>query len=466
MPPFRPQFDRRHLLLGTAAAMIPGGVRSQAATPETTVVPPSLAGSNLRLLTWQRPVDGFNDAYENLLHTWADSNGVGLTIDWMFAETMIDAMMNEISLGHGHDLIDVPLPMPQAEPSMRNLAALHAELVNTHGEPVPACADSTMNPVTGVRWGIATGWEPSIAIYRASLWQEAGYPFGPMTTDELLAGATWIWSERGAQLGLGLTPTRAAEVAAQMLVWANGGSVQDTSEQVVLASDGTLGTLTLIRGLFHTTTTPIVLEWSEGDHTKFMQNGFGSYTISGLHDLRFITRDKPEIAADLMIAAPPGGPGGTQPARSMAITMPTLMIPAWNAIPEPAEALIREIISQSATISMASQLVYLPAFPATMPGLNDLLENDPFDGTIPTRLAPLVEAPTWTVSAGWPGPLNPMIEAGHREGLLVSMLADAATETRPDGDAMTLTANAFDLLAEPWRASGLIQPASTGDGVG
>ncbi len=467
MPPFRPQLDRRQLLLASAAALAPSVARSQTAPPEPTDLPPSLAGSNLRLLTWQRPMDGFNDAYESLLRTWADSHGVGLTIDWMFQETMVDAVMNEISLGHGHDLIDSPQPMPQAEPAMQDLSSSMEELIGTYGQAVPACDGSTMNPVTGVRWGIAWGWEPSIAIYRASLWQEAGYPFGPMTTDELLLGATWIWNERGAQLGLGLTSTWDSEVAAQSLVWAGGGAVQDPEDQVVLAGDGTLNALTLMRDLFHQATTPVVLEWDDGDNVEFMLNGFGSYTIAGLHDLRSIARAKPEIAADLLIAAPPAGPD--QPARAMALTMPTLMIPTWNTAPEPAMALLRELVAQSPAMATASQLAYLPAFPAVMPnlfGAEGQLANDPFDTTIPTRLAPLAQAPAWTVSAGWPGSLNPMIEEGHRQGLLVTMLAEAATSALPDVDAMRLAADAFDLLAAPWQASGLMRPQSTPGGVG
>lgn len=466
MPSFRPTFDRRRLVLGSTAAVLPASIRAQTTTPSPTIVPPSLAGSAIRLLTWQRPIDGFTNAYETLLRTWADSNGVGLTIDWMPPDAMIDAVMNEVSLGYGHDLIDTPRPMPQAEPAMRNLGALHDELVGKYGEPVPVCAGSTLNPVTGVRHGIASGWEPSIAIYRASLWQEAGYPFGPRTTDELLSGATWIWDERGAQAGLGLTPTWSAEVAAQMLVWAAGGAVQDAEEQVVLASDGSRAAVDWMRRLYLGASTPVVLLWNEGDHVEFMLNGFGSYTLGGVNDLRQIATRNPELAADLSIAPPIGGSAATQPARSMALTIPALMIPAWNATPEPAEQMIREIIGQSAAIAMASQLVYVPAFSATMPGLTDLLGNDPFDGTMPTRLAPLVGASSWTVSAGWPGPNNPMIEAGHRAGLLVSMLADTATESVPDGDAITLTADAFELLAEPWRASGLMRPQSTEDGVG
>ena len=466
MPPETRHLNRRLLLVGTALALAPTTVRGQDATPAPTAVPPSLAGTTLRLLTWQRPVDGFNDAYETLVRNWADRNGVGLTIDWMAPATMVDAVSNEIAVGSGHDLIDTPLPMPQAEPAMRDLTDLDDELRSTWGDMVEACDQSTLNPVTGRRWGIAAGWEPAIAMYRATAWQEAGYPFGPRTLDELTAGARWIWNERGLQLALGLTPTHAAEITAQNFIWATGGGVQDANEQVVLKSQSTMAALTAMRTIFLETMTPVVLEWKNDDYVEFMLNGFGSYTIGGLHNLRSIAARKPEIATDLWIAPPITGPAGTQPARAMVMAMPTLMIPAWNPTPTTAEALVREMIVQSGTVARASQLTYLPAFPGSMPDLNALLADDPFDDILPTRLAPLAEAPLWTASGGWPGPLNPMIAEGHRQGLLVSMLADGATETMPDADAIAFTADAFELLAEPWRAAGLMAPVSTDSGVG
>jgi ABC-type glycerol-3-phosphate transport system substrate-binding protein len=459
-PPFL-RLNRRHLLIGTAAALTPLTVSGQSTPPGPTVVPPSMSGTTLRLLTWQRPVEGFDAAFEQLLREWADANGVGLTIDWVPPATMVDAVLNEVALGSGHDLIDSPLPLPQAEPALRDLTVLLSSIESMAGPAVPACTDSTRNPVTGVRWGIAYGWEPTAAIYRLALWQEAGYPAGPATLNDLLVGARWIWNERGVQLALGLTPTRAAEIAAQSMIWASGGAVQDADEQVVLASDATRSAMALMRSLFNEAATPVLLEWSEESHVDFMANGFGSYTIGSLHDLRRIASRNAELAADFQLAALPGGPAGGSPGRSMAKSMPTLMIPGWNPAPLTAEALVRHLVSQSSSWAMASQLAYLPAFPAVVPDMfspSGPLANDPFDTLMPTRLLPLLQAPAWTVPAGWPGPVNPMIADGHRAGLLTTMMAEAATETGTDEEASNHTAAQFEDLAEPWRATGLMSP--------
>jgi len=466
-PSLRSRIDRRTLAIGTAASLLPAWLQAQESTPAPTAVPASLAGSTLRLLTWQRPVTGFDTAFEAIVREWADRNAVSLTIDWMSAETMVDAVTNEVSIGSGHDLIDTPLPIPQAEAAMQDHSALFEELRTTVGEPTALCAEATFNPVTGRRWGIAYGWEPALGIFRGSLWQQAGFTWGPVTVGDLVQGGAWIWNERGVQTALGLTPVAVAEIAAQTLIWAHQGAVQDASEQVVLASAGTEQALVAVRDLFWRTTTPVVLEWqNDREVMDFMRNGFGSYTIGGLHHLRWIADQTPEIAADLFVGPPPGGAG--VPARAMPVAVPTLMIPRWNSIPGPATALIAELIQRSNDLLMASQLVYLPAFPAMVPHLftnSGPLQNDPFDQTNPDRLLPLLQAESWTVSGGWPGPWNPMVEAGHRQGLLTSMLSEAATESLQDVDAVHLTADAFTLLAEPWREAGLMAP-SINNGVG
>jgi multiple sugar transport system substrate-binding protein len=461
------RFTRRALAFGAAASLSPATLRAQGATPVPTPVPASLAGSTLRLLTWQRPVTGFDTAYEAIVREWADRNGVGLTIEWMAAETVVDAITNEIELGQGHDLIDTPQPVPKAEPVMQDHSALLDELRTTAGEPVALCSDATFNPVSGKRWGIAYAWEPAVGIFRGSLWQQAGFAWGPVTVDELLQGGTWIWNERGVQVALGLSPIPVAECAAQTVIWAHAGAVQDAEEQVVLPSEGTAQALDAMRQLFLQTTTPVVLHWqSDRDVTEFMRNGFGSYTIGGLHDLRAIALQTPEIAADLFLTTPVSGSG--VPARAMPVSLPTLMIPLWNPNPGPAAALVKELVQRSPDLLIASQLVYLPAYPDLVPDLftaSGPLQADPFDLTNPGKLIPLLQAESWTVGGGWPGPWNPMIEAGHRQGLLTRMLTDAATGARSDADAMNLTADAFTLLAEAWREAGLMQPGSS-SGVG
>jgi multiple sugar transport system substrate-binding protein len=465
--PRQPRLDRRTLSFGVAASLLPAGMAAQQSTPAPTAVPASLAGSTLRLLTWQRPVTGFDPAFETIVREWADHHGVGLTIDWLAMDTMVDAVTNEIDLGSGHDLIDTPQPLPQAEPAMLDHTSLFEEVRATVGEPTAVCAAAPFNPVTGSRWGLTYGWEPAVGLFRKSLWEQAGLPAGPATTDDLVRGGTLIWNERGVQTALGLSTVPVAEITAQTLIWAHAGAVQDAAGQVTLSSSATERALVSMRNLFWHTTTPVVQEWeADFDVIDFMRQGFGSYTIGGVHHLRWIASQSADIAADLYLAPPLAGP--EIPARAMPVTLPTLMIPRWNPNPGPAAALVREIVERSSDLLMASQLAYLPGFPATIPNLftgSGPLRNDPFDEVDPGRLLPLMQAETWTVGAGWPGPWNPMVEAGHRQGLLTRMLANAATETLPDVDAMNLTADAFTLLAEPWREAGLMQPG-TNNGVG
>lgn len=463
----RTTISRRTALAGTMLAAWPGRTGARQATPAPYVETSRLAGSSLRILTGQRRIPEYDAWFDALIREWATVHDVTVTIDWVPADDFEAAVANEVSLGDGHDLLDSPLPLPQFEPSLRDLTELAARASSQFGAPHLFSQGATFNPTTNVRWGFCYSYEPAVALYRPSLWLEAGYASGPLTTQDLLAGGTWIWNERGVQVGLGLSPTRAAEVTAQSVLWAFGGAIQNQDEQVTIDRPETRAATDSMRAVFQNASTPAVLSWQGDDNISFMRSGFGSYTIDSVAGLRAIQTHAADIAADLAIAPPPMSADGTLAGRSPAMSLPTGMIPAWSAVPETAMALLLHLVANSQSIATQSHLAFLPTYPETFPDLqaaNGPLAADPFGPQNASQtLLPLLGAPAWTLPMGSPGPTNALVGEVEGDFMLARVMAATAEVDSDPATVLAATQADLDAMADSWREAGLM---GGGDGEG
>src|SRR5690606_8094222 len=63
----------------------------------------------------------------------------------------------------------------------------------TFGKIAETCRHSSYLPTKEMWYGYCHGWVPDPGVYRTDLWQQAGYPNGPETYDDLLDGGAKIF---------------------------------------------------------------------------------------------------------------------------------------------------------------------------------------------------------------------------------------------------------------------------------
>jgi len=238
--PWRP-ISRRDLLKGTGAAALAaalGPARRIAAKQTTPTV--NISGTELKILQWSHFVPRYDTWFDQFVKDWGTENGVEVAIDHVDQAGIPAAIAAEISAGEGHDLIEFIVPLAQLGPSMLDLTDLVQEANTRHGDLLEMAQRNSFNPTTNTYYGFCHGYAPDPANFRKSLWEAAGLANGPTTFDELLEGGQKIKNDQGIQMGIGMSNEVDSNMAAQAMIWAFGGAVQDENENVVINSPETV----------------------------------------------------------------------------------------------------------------------------------------------------------------------------------------------------------------------------------
>lgn len=415
-----------------------------------------VSGTSLKILQWQHFVPSYDTWFQEFVAEWGEANGVEVTLDQVNTADIPAAFAAEVAAGSGHDLVEHIAPLAQFEESVMDLADLWAEAESLYGDAVENCKLNSYNPTTGKYYSFVHGYAPDPANYRKTLWEQIDLPNGPTTLEELMDGGTRIWNEQGVQMGLGMSQEIDSQMAAQTLIWAHGGAIQDANENVTINSPETIAAVQYMKDLFKAAMTPEVFSWNAASNNQLLAAGQASYILNSISAYRTAQNTQPEVAADIFLGKPLVGPAGPEMAKAHAHAAMGYQIPNHAEYPDTAKAFLLHLLANYEAGTLGSQLYNFPTFPATAPGLMDALDNDPFGSDPVDKLNVMADADTWTVNLGWPGPANAMAGEAQTTFILSNMMAKAAREEMTPEEAVAEAEELLNQIAENWRSRGLM----------
>lgn len=415
-----------------------------------------VAGTTLKILQWQHFVPSYDVWFQEFVQEWGEANGVEVTLDQVNTADIPAALAAEVAAGSGHDLVEHIAPLAQYEESVMDLRDVWEAAESLYGDAVVSCKQNSYNPTTDKYYSFVHGYAPDPANYRKSLWEGIDLPDGPTTLDELLEGGTIIWNEQGVQMGLGMSQEIDSQMAAQALIWAHGGAIQDENENITINSAETKAAVEYMKTLFQSAMTPEVFSWNAASNNQLLAAGQASYILNSISAYRTAQGTQAEVALDIFLGKPLVGPAGPERALAHAHAAMGYQIPNHAEYPDTAKVFLFHLLENYEAGFLASQLYNFPTFSTTVPGMADALLNDPFGSDPADKMNVMADAADWTVNLGWPGPANAMAGEAQTTFILSNMMAKAAREEMSVDDAVAEAEKLLEQSAQNWRDRGLM----------
>lgn len=461
----RRQFLARAAAMGASAALIAqaeafaaNGYRfaNGKATMKQSTPQVDISGTELKILQWQHFVPSYDEWFGTFVQEWGEANGVTVTLDQVNTADIPAAFAAEVSAGSGHDLIEHIAPLGQYEEAVLDLRDVWEQAEGLYGDAVSSCKLNSYNPTTDKYYSFVHGYAPDPANYRKSLWETVDLPDGPTTLEELMDGGTRIWNEQGVQMGLGMSQEIDSQMAAQALIWAHGGGIQDENENITLNSPETIAAVQYMKDIFAAAMTPEVFSWNAASNNQLLAAGQASYILNSISAYRSAQTTQAETALDIYLGKPLVGPAGEEWALAHAHAAMGYQIPSHSENQDTAKAFIFHLLENYDAGLLASQLYNFPTFPPTTPSLAASLEADPFGSEPADKMNVMADADTWTVNLGYPGPANAMASEAQTTFVLSNMMAKAAREEMTVEEAVTEAHDILEQIAQNWRDRGLM----------
>jgi len=427
---------------------------AQQATPTRNI-----AGTELKILQWSHFVPAYDAWFDDFAKAWGQANNVAVTVDHINTAEIPTTIAGEISAGEGHDLVEHISSLAQYEKAMVDMTDVVTEAANRHGAQLDMCKRNSFNPTTNVYYGFVHGYAPDPADYRKSLWEAAGLPNGPTSYQELLDGGTRIFQEQGIQMGIGMSNEIDSRMAAQTMIWAHGGAIQDENENVTVNSPEVTAAVDYMANLFKNAMTDEVFSWDAASNNQLLIAGQASYILNSISAYRTAQENTPDVAADIFFGTPLQGPAGPDRARAHGHAVFNYQIPSYSQNADTAREFILYLVANYADASNQSKFYNFPAFANLAPDLKaegGWLDNDPYGSNPPDKLAVLKTADDWTVNLGWPGPANAAIGEIFALPIIPNMMARAARGEQSAADSVAQAESEINEIFTKWRGEGLM----------
>jgi maltose-binding protein MalE len=434
-----------------ATGASPGG-----AAPATTFAEPtSKLSGDLRILLWSHFVPKHDEWFDPFAKQWGEEVGVNVTVDHINVADIPARIASEISAGEGHDLIQYIATLSQFEPSVRSMNDLNDEASKRFGELLGLARRSSFNPTTENFYAYAPGWVPDPGDYRKSLWEQAGFPEGPTTWDDLREGGSKIKSDQNVQLGLGMSQEIDSNMAARALMWSFGSAIQDEKENVVLNSQQTVDAVNFMAELFSGAMTDEVFAWNAASNNQGLIAGELSYILNSISAWRTAQEANPDIAKDVFFVKALEGPQAQWAAQHV---MYNWIAPKFSQNVDAAEEFLLHYTENFDQATFNSKLYDFPSFPKQVPKLDEWLSEDPFviEGDDPTKLTPLKNAVDWATNVGHPGPASPAIGEIFGTFVIPNMMARVARGQQSAEQSVEQATQESEQIFKKWRQEGLV----------
>ena len=456
---------RRRFLQGTAAVIVfascgedPGEQQAQTeptqGAPEVAFKEPaSQLSGDLKILMWSHFVPRHDKWFDAFAREWGEQVGVNVTVDHIEVTGIPARIEAEISARSGHDVIQFIAPLPQFEPSVVDLSDVTQEAEKRYGEQIEICRKSSLNPTTNKFYAYAAGWVPDPGNYRRSLWEQAGFPDGPNSWEELREGGSKIKSDQGVQLGIGMSQEIDSDMAARGLIWSHGGALQDQDENVTINSPETVAAAEFMKSLFEGAMTDEVFAWNPASNNQGYVAGKLSYVLNSISAYRTVQKVNPEIANDTYFVKALEGPEARLAAQHV---MYNWIVPKHAKNVDAAKEFLLHYTENYARATWESELYDFPAFPDRVPDLEGWLDNDPFGSEPADKLAVLKDALDWSTNVGYKGSANTAVGEVFGTFILPNMFARVARGRQSAEESVAAAERQIQPIFEKWRRRGLV----------
>jgi multiple sugar transport system substrate-binding protein len=377
----------------------------------------------LKIIQWSHFVPAW-DTWFNGTYTkeWGQKNNTNVIVDNINLVDLPARAASEVSAKKGHDLFMFLSPPAAYEPQVIDMTNVYKEVEKKHGKKIELAHKSTYNPKTKKYFAFSDAYTPDPGNWHKDWWTEAGYPNGPDTYDDLLAGAKKIRDKSGHPCGIGLGQELDTSMAMRALLWSFGGAEQDEAGNVTINSKQTIEALKYMKELYTQTETPEVFTWTPPSNNQAMLAGRVSFVMNAISITRQSEREKMPIDSKIMIS-----PALKGPVRRIAAehVMNCHVIWEFAENKEGAQKFLIDFIDHFHEGFVAGQFYNFPCFPSTVPDLQKLIANDS-RANPPDKYKVLGNVLDWATNVGYPGYATAGISEAFSTWVLPTMFANVA----------------------------------------
>lgn len=418
------------------------------------------AGTTLTITQWSHFVPSYDKWFDQYAAEWGKRNNVKVVVQHISLGDLVPTLSAAIAARSGSDLFEMVSPPASFIQGLQPLDDVNAAAEKAFGPEEAVCKTQSYLSVKNEWYGFCHGWVPDPGDYRVSLWKQAGYPTGPHTYADLLAGGEKIFQKTGIPVGVGMSPELDSEFFARSLIWSFGGRVFDKCGNVALDSPQTVKAVQYQVDLFKKTETPQVFAWNPASNNQGFVSGQLSYIQNSISFYRTAQASNKANADDTGFS--PGLKGPTGEVHQTSHVWFIYVMPKYVRDPQrilAAKKFLLDLTSNYSQATYASELYNFPAFPKTVPQLwakGGWLDVDPFHSNPPNKLAVLRDASKWTAWPGYPGDGNPAVSEVYNTHLLTTMMAQAARGVKTPEQAVKDTAAQIGTIVNKWKVNGYV----------
>ena len=411
-------------------------------------------GTAISLLQWSHFVPTYDEWFDGYVREWGAANNVEVTVDHVnFAELPV-SLAAEIDAGQGHTIIELPSSPASLVQGLNDLSDVNHQANERFGEQRHHCKAVTYLPAVDAYYGFSAGYALNHGNYDIELWAEAGYPQGPQTYEDLLAGGRAIYEATGIPVGIGISPEIDSEIANREVIWSFGGSVQDENGNPAFNSPETVAAVNYLAQLQNEAMTAEVFGWTGASNNQALVAGDASFILNPDSAYRSLQKVDRAAAANIGFTPALVGPGGAFGGTHAFISVVPSYVEGIQL--QAAKKFLLDLAANFSAVTYNSELFNLPCFPDTVAELHTWLDDDPFGSSPPDKFAVLKTAIDRAVNFGFPGYSNPAIAQVYAEHIIPKVIAEVALGEASAEDAVAAAGARIDEIFAHWRSLGLV----------
>ncbi|MBI4278049.1 MAG: extracellular solute-binding protein, partial [Armatimonadetes bacterium] len=350
---------RREFLKATAAGagLAAAGISSLASPTIIRAQP-----KTLRIMTWSHFVPAYDRWFDPFAAEWGKRKGITVTVDHISFADVTPRATAEVAAQSGHDLYFHLSPPSAFEPHAIDLTDIAKEAEKRYGPMHPLAVKSTYNARTKKYYAFSDNWVPDPGDYLKSVWTNVGFPNGPRTWDDLLAAGREIRKkhpEIQIPIGVGFSQDIDSNMASRAIWWANGASIQDKDENVVLRSEQTIRSVEYGVRLFREAMNPAVLSWNAASNNQALNARQTAYILNSISAYRTAQDNKLPVADDIFFVP---ALRGSAAAWASEHVMGCWVVWKFARSPDNAKAFLLDLVDNYREAVMASKLYNFPSF--------------------------------------------------------------------------------------------------------
>jgi multiple sugar transport system substrate-binding protein len=404
----------------------------------------------LKILQWSHFVPAW-DEWFNKKYTveWGQKNNTAVTVDNINLTTITARAASEAQAKKGHDLFMFLSPPAAYENQVLDMTHVYQEVEKKHGKKIDLAHKSTYNPKTKKYFAFSDAYTPDPGNWHKDWWTEAGFPNGPDTYDDLLAGARKIRKadKSGPPCGLGLSQELDTSMAMRALLWSFGGAEQDAAGNVTIKSKNTIEALKYMKALYQDAETAEVFTWTPPSNNQAMLAGKVSYVANAISITRTAERDKNVLDSKIMVSRALKGPVRRIAAEHV---MNCYVIWDFAENKEGAQKFLIDYMDNFHDGFAAGQFYNFPCFPSTVPNLKQEIASDP-RATPPNKYAVLSDVLDWATNVGYPGYANAGIDEAFNTFVIPTMFATVARGDKTPEEAVDIAEAEYKRIFDRWK---------------